>query len=95
MQKAVIELKKYLYHFNEFDVAYLDGITPFQNGGEFPITVAEANGINVKDINEIKVENLSNKEQDLYMCENANYRLHPPRNQNKCIVIYFERLAGR
>ena len=26
---------------------------------------------------------------------NANYRLYPPRNQNKCIVIYFERLAGK
>lgn len=23
---------------------------------------------------------------------NANYRLYPPRNQNKCIVLYFERL---
>lgn len=27
--------------------------------------------------------------------ENANYRLYPPRNQNKCIAIYFERLAGK
>lgn len=26
---------------------------------------------------------------------NANYRLHPPRNQNKVIQIYFERLAGK
>ena len=25
--------------------------------------------------------------------ENANYRLHPPRNQNKVIQIYFERLT--
>lgn len=23
---------------------------------------------------------------------NANYRLYPPRNQNKCIILYFERL---
>ena len=26
---------------------------------------------------------------------NANYRLYPPRNQNKAIVIYFERLSGK
>ena len=27
--------------------------------------------------------------------DNANYRLYPPRNQNKVIVIYFERLTGK
>lgn len=27
--------------------------------------------------------------------DNANYRLYPPRNQNKRIVIYFERLTGK
>ena len=27
--------------------------------------------------------------------ENANYRLYPPRNQNKAIVLYFERISGR
>ena len=27
--------------------------------------------------------------------ENANYRLYPPRNQNKVITIYFERLSGK
>lgn len=26
---------------------------------------------------------------------NANYRLYPPRNQNKAIIIYFERLSGK
>ena len=26
---------------------------------------------------------------------NANYRLYPPRNGNKVIIIYFERLAGK
>ena len=26
---------------------------------------------------------------------NANYRLYPPRNQNKVITIYFERLSGK
>lgn len=25
--------------------------------------------------------------------ENANYRLYPPRNQNRCIILYFERLT--
>ena len=60
MQKAVIEYKKYFGEFKEFDVAYLDGVSP-------------------------KGENING--------ENANYRLHPPRNQNKVIQIYFERLA--
>ena len=27
--------------------------------------------------------------------DNANYKLYPPRNQNKRIVIYFERLTGK
>lgn len=27
--------------------------------------------------------------------DKANYRLYPPRNQNKRIVIYFERLTGK
>lgn len=26
---------------------------------------------------------------------NANYKLYPPRNQNKVIIIYFERLSGK
>ena len=26
---------------------------------------------------------------------NANYRLYPPRNQNKVIILYFERISGR
>ena len=27
--------------------------------------------------------------------QNANYKIHPPRNQNKCIVIYFERISNK
>lgn len=27
--------------------------------------------------------------------DNANYVLQPPRNQNKAIVIYFERITGK
>lgn len=27
--------------------------------------------------------------------ENANYKLYPPRNQNKVIVIYFKRLTAK
>ncbi len=27
--------------------------------------------------------------------ENANYRLYPPRNQNKVIQIYFQRIASK
>ena len=62
VQRAVIEYKKYFGKFKEFDVAYLDGVTP---NGE------EVNG------------------------ENANYRLYPPRNQNKVILLYFERLTAK
>ena len=58
-QKAVIEYDEYFGKFKEFDIAYLDGITP---DGE------KVNG------------------------ENANYRLYPPRNQNKCICIFFKRI---
>ena len=62
VQRAVIEYKKYFGKFKEFDVAYLDGVTPDEE---------EVNG------------------------ENANYRLYPPRNQNKVIVLYFERLIAK
>ena len=27
--------------------------------------------------------------------ENANYKLYPPRNQNKVILLYFERLTSK
>ena len=62
MQKAVIELNKYLGEFTEYDVAYLDGASP--------------------------------DNEDVYG-QNANYKIYPPRNQNKCIVLYFERLANK
>ena len=61
MQKALIE-KKYFGQFKEFDVAYLDGVSP---EGE------TVNG------------------------SKANYRLCPPRNQNKCIRIYFEKIINK
>lgn len=62
MQKALIEYDKYFGKFKEFDVAYLDGVTP---EGE------KVNG------------------------SKANYRLYPPRNQNRCITLYFERLIKK
>lgn len=71
MQKTVIEQKKYLYSFKDFDVAYLDGATP-------------------EDEDEFKDDSI-----EVYHCINANYRLFPPRNQNKCITIYFEKITGK
>ena len=62
VQRAVIECKKYFGEFKEFDVAYLDGVTPDEE---------KVNG------------------------EDANYRLYPPRNQNKVILLYFERLTAK
>lgn len=61
-QKAVVEYDKYFGVFKEFDVAYLDVVSP------------EGESVNG---------------------EKANYRLYPPRNQDKCIVLYFERLTGK
>lgn len=61
-QKALIESKKYLGEFKEFDLAYLDGQTP---------------------------------EGEKVYGSKANYRLCPPRNQNKCIRIYFEKLIDK
>ncbi len=61
MQKALIEYKKYFGKFKEFDVAYLDGVTP-------------------------KGETVNGSK--------ANYRLLPPRNQNKCIRIYLEKIIS-
>lgn len=95
MQKAVIDLKKYLNEFEEFDVAYLDGASPMQEGGDFVLNVSEVNMSRVKDINALRIENLAEDELKCYACKNANYRLYPPRNQNKAIILYFEKIAGR
>lgn len=62
MQKTLIEYDKYFGEFKEFDVAYLDGITP---------------------------------EGEREYGSKANYRLCPPRNQNKCIRIYFEKIINK
>lgn len=95
IQKAVIELDKYLGEFKEFDIAYLDGASPLENGGEFIVNIAELHKATVKQINQLKLKNLITGKIDYYTCENANYRLYPPRNQNKYIVLYFERLDGK
>lgn len=95
MQKAVIELKKYFGEFKEFDIAYLDGVNPLENGGEFIVNVNDLNIASVKCLNELEVSNLAKGEINCYSCPNANYKLYPPRNQNKCIVLFFERLAGK
>ena len=87
MQKAVIEYKKYFGKFKEFDVAYLDGISPLNE--------SEINGEKTSSINELQVKNLTLKENDSYKCKKANYRLYPPRNQNKVILIYFKRLTAK
>ena len=49
----------------------------------------------MKMINNLKVENLTTGEIKYYTCDNANYRLYPPRNQNKVILLYFERLTAK
>lgn len=61
IQKAIIPIS-YKNEFKEFDVAYLDGITP---------------------------------DDEVNYGDNANYKIHPPRNQNSVIQIYFERLTGK
>lgn len=95
IQKAVIEYKKYINEFKEFDVAYLDGASPLDEGGEFVVSVKDLNDVSVRIVDELKVSNLATGEIDCYTAENANYRLYPPRNQNRCIVLYFERLTGK
>lgn len=95
IQKAVIERNKYLGKFREFDIAYLDGANPLENGGEFIVSVSDLNIGEVKNVNSLQIKNLVTEEITCYSGENANYRLYPPRNQNKCIVLYFERLAGK
>ena len=37
----------------------------------------------------------ANPENEQTNGTNANYRLYPPRNQNKVILLYFERLTGK
>lgn len=95
MQKAVIELKKYWGEFKEFDVAYLDGASPLSDGGEMIINVSELTGAKVRDVHELEVKNLATGEVVGYTCPNANYRLYPPRNQNKVIQIYFKRFTNK
>ena len=95
VQRAVIKLKEYFDKFKEFDVAYLDGVSPLDNGGEYVIDVSELDKANIKLINQLKVKNLATGKLEYYTCDNANYRLYPPRNQNKVILLYFERLTAK
>lgn len=95
MQKAVIEYKRYFGKFKEFDIAYLDGATPVQDGGEFVVNANDLDNGQVRIVDELIVNNLTNGQVTCYTGENANYRLYPPRNQNKCIILYFERLVSR
>lgn len=95
MQKAVISKKEYEGKFKEFDKAYLDGVTPLDNGGEYLPSVKDLNNAKTSLANDIKVSNLCNEETEKYQGLNANYVLYPPRNQNKAIVIYFKRLTAK
>ena len=95
IQRAVIEYKKYFGKFKEFDVAYLDGVSPLSDGGEYVVNVSELDKERIKLINQLKVKNLATGKLEYYTCDNANYRLYPPRNQNKCIILYFERLVAK
>ena len=95
MQKTVIEYKKYFNKFKEFDVAYLDGKSPLDEGGEYIVNVSELHEANINVVNELEVVNLATGEVKAYACPHANYKLYPPRNQNKCIVIYFEKISSK
>lgn len=95
MQKAVISRKEYEGKFKEFDIAYLDGASPLDDGGEIILNVKDLNNAKISLVNNLKVSNLSNEQTERYQCLNANYVLYPPRNQNKAIVIYFKRLTAK
>lgn len=94
MQKIVIEQRKYLNQFKEFDVAYLDGATPADDDG-YKMSVEDIANLIVEKVDGVLVRKLTGDLPDKYYCESANYRLYPPRNQNKCITIYFERITGK
>ena len=94
IQRAVIEYKKYFGKFKEFDIAYLDGNIPDEKDGTtVKVSELEDNGISILD--EVKEKYVNTEELTYYVCENANYRLYPPRNQNKVILLYFERLTAK
>ena len=50
---------------------------------------------NVFDENDLAYLDDVIPENEITNGQKANYKLYPPRNQNKVIVIYFERLAGK
>lgn len=95
MQKAVIELNKYWGKFKEFDVAYLDGVNPSKNDGKIIIDINELADIDNQYIKELEAVSTETNKFYAYTCPKANYRLYPPRNQNKVIQIYFKRLTNK
>ncbi len=94
MQKAVIEYKKYFGEFKEFDVAYLDGVVPSESEANKSkaLKVKEIDSKKVKDVNNLPIMEII---KDEYFCNDANYRLYPPRNQNKVILLYFTRITAK
>ena len=94
MQRAVIEYKKYFGEFKEFDMAYLDGNIPDEEEGT-TVNVSELEDKGISILDEVKEKYANAEKLTYYVCENANYRLYPPRNQNKVILLYLERLTAK
>lgn len=95
MQKAVISRKEYEGKFKEFDKAYIDDKTPFDEEKYLSIEAGDINAMKTKQVNNLNVSKLSNMMIQDYRAINANYVLYPPRNQNKAIIIYFKKLTAK
>lgn len=88
------EPKKYL-----FNVQSVNSQVDLMEFGEKSNMMQKA-VISIKYLNEFKENDLAyldgiNPNGEAIFGEKANYRLYPPRNQNKVIVIYFERITGK
>ena len=95
MQRAVIEKNIYFGKFKEFDVAYLDEVEPSDEEGEIIIDSDELKENVIEHLDELEIIEDTKERIKCYSCPNANYRLFPPRNQNKCITLYFERITDK
>ncbi len=95
--KQIIEYeepKKY-----EFNVQPITSQVDLMEFGEKSNMMQKA-VISIKFLNKFKENDLAyldgiTPEGEITFGDKANYRLYPPRNQNKVIVIYFERITGK
>ena len=85
-----------LYHFNVQPVSSQVDLVEFgEKASQMQRAVIDKRYKDVFKENDLAYLEGASTDGDEVNGANSNYRLYPPRNQNKIVRIYFERLSGK